>query len=163
MAAAGLRDHIVGKRCRVVGADQAEIVRRREGEVDERLVQLALGQLGGGSVGPDRLADAAHPASGAGIVGNEPAPGRDDARRVAPDHLHVDQVNIRGATAERGPQELELARADHHQDRLAALETAMNESQRAVDELIVAVVKNGFMMKGRGTGHSGVHDWVIPM
>jgi hypothetical protein len=67
-------------------------------------------------------------------------------------------VNIRRATAERGAQELELARADHHEDRLAVLEAAMNEGQRAVDELIVARVENGFVMKGRGTGHCGAHD-----
>ena len=87
------------------------------------------------------------PASGPGVVGNE----RLQAGMIlpgSPAHFHVDPVNIRRATAERGAQELELARADHHEDRLAALEAAMNERQGAVNELMIALVKNGFVMKG---------------
>ncbi len=89
------------------------------------------------------------PASAAGMVGDEPAPRRDDARRVATHHLHVDEVHLRGAGGERLAQELELARADHDQHRLIALETVMDEGQGAVDELIVALVENGLVMKGR--------------
>ena len=97
----------------------------------------------------------------AGVLRHEPAPGRDDARRVAPDHLHVDQVHVGGATGERRAQQLELTRADHDEHRLAARETLMDEGRGTVDELIVALIKNGLVMKSRGT-HSGAHELVIP-
>ena len=83
------------------------------------------------------------------MVGDEPAPRRDDAGRVAAHPLHVDEVHVRGAGAERLAQELELARADHDQHRLTALETLVDEGQGAVDELIVAFIENGLVMKGR--------------
>jgi hypothetical protein len=37
----------------------------------------------------------------------------------------------------------------------------MDEAQAAVDELIVTLVKDSLVMKGRGT-HGGAHQWVIP-
>ena len=60
-------------------------------------------------------------------------------------------MDVGGLTGERRAQQLELALADHDQDRLAAREAGMNEGQGVVDELIVALIENSLMMKGRGT------------
>jgi hypothetical protein len=57
MAAAGLLEDVLRKRLRVVRADEPERVRVGEGEVQERLVPLALDELVRAALGEDRLAD----------------------------------------------------------------------------------------------------------
>ena len=73
----------------VVRAQQPEVRGAREGEVEQRLVALALDELVGAALGPDRLADAPQPAPSPGVGVDELAPRRDDARGVDADLGHV--------------------------------------------------------------------------
>src|SRR6185436_9586871 len=68
MAAPRLLDHIPGERVRVVWAQKAPGRAAVEGEVEERLVVLALHQLVRGAAGPDRLADAAEGPAGRALL-----------------------------------------------------------------------------------------------
>src|SRR5579884_1394208 len=79
------RDDIRVEACRVVRAQQPPRRTLVEGEVQQRLVLLALDQLGRAAARPDRLADAAK-AMRRALVPDDPfLPGRDDPGRVAAD------------------------------------------------------------------------------
>ena len=65
-----------------------------EGEVEQRLVALALDELVGAALRPDRLADAAQPAPAPGVGVDELAPRGDDARRVGADLGHVGEGHV---------------------------------------------------------------------
>jgi hypothetical protein len=147
-----LRHHVGGQRRGVVGTDQPERVGGGERQVDQRLVQLALLQLVGPAVGPDRLADAAHPAAASRprVRGHEARPLGDDAGRVAADHFHVGEEHLVRALAQRAPQEVEFPRPDHHEDGLVPLEPLLDEVAATLGELAVAGVEEGLVVKGRG-------------
>jgi hypothetical protein len=156
MAPARLLDHLVRERGGVIRADEPERVGGRERQVDERLVQLALRELVGRPLSPDRLADPAHAAAVlGGVVGNEAAPSRDDARGVAADHLDVRELHVVRALAKRLAEERELPRPHHRQHRLAAVETLLGECAARGDEVLVAVVEKRLVMEGRGGSHRG--------
>jgi hypothetical protein len=111
-------------------------------------VQLALLQLVRLALGPDRLADAAHAAAArARVLRQEAGPGGNDPRRVPAHNLHVLQMHVARPLAQRLPQQLELARADHDQHGLAALESGQHEVAAAVDELAVAGVEEGLVVE----------------
>ena len=81
-----LLQHFVAEGAAVVGAEQRPGRGRREGDVEQRLVALALVDLGGLAPGPDRFADAAHRPAAALV--DELAPEGDDPGRVAAQLLH---------------------------------------------------------------------------
>ena len=54
----GFVDDVGSEGVDVVGAEQPEVLGTREGEVEQRLVALALNERLGAAAGPDRLADA---------------------------------------------------------------------------------------------------------
>ena len=60
MGAPGIRHDLVVQATVVVGAQQPPVAHTGEGEVQQRLVAVALVDLGGRPSRPDRLADAAH-------------------------------------------------------------------------------------------------------
>ena len=69
-----------------------------------------------------------------------------------------------GASAEGVAQQPELPRAHHHErPARRAPGRSSNEGHASGRRTRSSpVVEDGFVMKGRGTGHSGVHNWVIP-
>jgi hypothetical protein len=75
-------------------------------------VALALDELVGAALSPDRLADAPQPASAAGVGVDELAPGGDDARRVDADLGHVGEVTRSAALARALAQTRDLRGAD---------------------------------------------------
>ena len=85
-------EHVRVEALDVVGAKQREVGGVGEGEVEQRLVVVALGQLGLAAPGPDRLADAPDRAAVLAL-GDEVAPGRDDAGRVASEGCHVGEAD----------------------------------------------------------------------
>ena len=89
VAAVRLGDHVGSQGLDVVRAQQPQRDVRLDREVEQRLVDLALGDLGGPAAGPDRLTDAAHRAAAGAVLVEEAAPGGDDARRVVADLRHV--------------------------------------------------------------------------
>ena len=103
-----LRDHRRGQRLGVVGAHQPEAVGAREGEVQQRLVPLALDELVRVPGREDRLADPAQPHAGLGVLVDELLPGGDDSRRVPADHVHVRELHAVGVRPERRTELLEL-------------------------------------------------------
>ena len=54
-------------------------------------------------------------------------------------------------------QKLELSAPHHHQHRLAALQAVLDEGTRALDELVIARVEHGLVMKGPRGGHGEAH------
>ena len=70
-----------------------------EGDVQQALVAMAFGHLGGAARGPDRLADPATARAGMGV--DELAPGGDDARRVRADIVHVGELDVLGVAPQR--------------------------------------------------------------
>ena len=121
-----------------------------EGEVEQRLVALALDELVGAALGPDRLADAPQPAPRAGVRVDELAPRRDDARGVDADLGHVGEGHPLGGV---GPELLAQPAI------FAALTTTSvgslrchriaQERQRPVDEAVVAGVEQGLVTESR--------------
>ena len=84
MTVVGLGDDVGAESLDVIRAQQPEVLGAGEGHVEQRLVALALDELVGGAVGPDRLADTPQPAAAVGVGVDELAPGGDDPRRVVP-------------------------------------------------------------------------------
>src|SRR5581483_8082053 len=76
------RDDIRVEARRVIGAQQPPRRTLVEGDVQQRLVLLALDQLGRAAAGPDRLADAAEAVDRALMPDDPFLPGRDDPGRV---------------------------------------------------------------------------------
>ena len=140
--ALGLLDHVAVEVRGVVGADEVEAVGVGEGGVEQRLVALALDELGGAAAGPDRLADAAQRA---GAAADEVAPRRDDAGRVVADVAHVDELDALGGGAEALAQRPQLRRleGDHH--RLAGGDALLDERGDAVQERLGAGIEHGFV------------------
>ena len=140
--ALGLLDHVAVEVRGVVGADEVEAVGVGEGVVEQRLVALALDELGGAAAGPDRLADAAQRA---GAAADEVAPRRDDAGRVVADVAHVDELDALGGGAEALAQRPQLRRleGDHH--RLAGGDALLDERGDTVQERLGAGIEHGFV------------------
>ena len=92
----GLLDDVGAEGVDVVGAQQPEVLGAREGEVEQRLVALALDELVGAALRPDRLADAPQAAPLAGMGVDELAPRGDDARGVGADVGHVGEGHVLG-------------------------------------------------------------------
>ena len=153
MARLGLRDHGVVEVRRVIGADQVEVRGVGEGHIEQRLVALALDQLGRAAVGPDRLADPAHRAPGGGVLVDELLPGGDDARRVGPELGHVGEHDPVGVLAQPRAQQLDLLRPDRDHDRLARGDRVADEGSGARDEGLGAVVEHDLVPEGGGVRH----------
>ena len=117
MAAARLVDGAVAQRRDVVRAQQAERPGVGEGDVEQRLVQLALDELGGAATGPDGLADPAQ--RPLRVLVDEVPPGGDDAPGVAAEHRHVRELHGVRVGAEGRLQARDLLRADGDEHRLA--------------------------------------------
>jgi hypothetical protein len=111
-------------------------------------VALALDQLGRGARGPDGLADPPGVAAAVGD-GDEVAPGRDDAGRVGSDVGHVGERDQVGVAAEGRPQQPDLGRAHHHQDRLAGGDAVADEGEGPGQEADLAVVQQRLVPEGR--------------
>ena len=157
-----LRNHVLGKRGGVVRADQAELVRGREGEIDERLVELALAQLVRVAVVP-RSARRCHAClhrcrRGRQRSGSTP----DDARRLRP----TTSISARCTLSARVPSASRSSSSFREptldEDRLVALKPLLHERARTLDEFVVARVEDGLMMKSRRGDHRGAHATVIP-
>ena len=78
VAAKRLLDHRAGELRDVVGTEEPPRRRVGERDVQERLVPLALDELVGGALRPDRLADSPHRPVVAQMLLDELLPGRDD-------------------------------------------------------------------------------------
>jgi hypothetical protein len=118
VADVGLADDVGVEGVDVVGAQQPEVLNAREGEVEQRLVALALDELVGAAIGPDRLPDApqATPLPAMGV--DELTPCGDDARRVDADLGHVGEGHAVGPGAELLAQAGDPGGADDDERRL---------------------------------------------
>jgi len=152
MAAARFGDDRGRQRGGVVGAEQAEVRRGREGEVEEGLVALALDQLGGTAPGPDRLADAAR---GRVVLaaGHEVAPDGDDPRRVRADVGHVRKAHAVCPALERGHEGGDPVGAQRHQHPLPAAQALLEERYGPRQERVLIGVEDGLVMKPRHPIH----------
>lgn len=89
MAALGLGKHRGSERGHIVGTQELETLRVREGEVEQPFVPLALEELGRAPLSPHRLADAAQADAGAAVLADKVTPGRDDPARIGANIGHV--------------------------------------------------------------------------
>ena len=119
VAAMCFLEHIVGKRTVSYGQEQMKARPISEGEVEKRLMTLALDQLRRATVGPNRLPDTAdHTTS---VFVRELAPCRDDAARIGSHLRHIGEADDAGLADERVPQRLDLGGGQHGQRRLPRL------------------------------------------
>jgi uncharacterized membrane protein YcaP (DUF421 family) len=84
-----LDEDVVRERRGVVGTQEPPGRAIVEGDVEQRLVPMALRQLGLAATGPDGLADAAQRPAQAPVRRDEVVPRRDDARGIASESLHL--------------------------------------------------------------------------
>ena len=147
VAAARLVDDGLVERRHVVGTQQPEVARVGEREIEQRLVELALDQLGRAASGPDRLADAA---DRAGVGAREVAPGGDDPRRVVAQHGHVDELDAAGVGADLAAQRGDALRTDRDEHRLASGKPFAEEGHGAGEEAVGAVVQQCFVAEHQG-------------
>jgi hypothetical protein len=182
VAVVGALDDVGAERCGVVGAGEPEVGGVGEGEVQQALVALALHELVGAALGPDRLADAAQGPPGRLVAIDELAPRGDDPRRVGADggHVleldvaggHVLELDVAGIAVERSPQPVDLRGADDHEDRLAPGHRRADERQRRGHEAVVTGVEQSFvaepalrallLLLSRGRTHLPVHAPGVP-
>jgi hypothetical protein len=141
MAAVGLLDDVGVQRVDVVGAQQPEVLGAREGEVEQRLVALALDELVGAALRPDRLADAPQPAPLSGVGVDELAPGGDDARGVGADVGHDGERHALGLGSELVAQAGDPGGADDDEDRLAGRDRVADPGERPLQEAVIARVE----------------------
>ena len=113
----------------VVRADQRERARGREGQVEERFVPLALGNLLRRPPCPDRLSDPVERLAAAAMAGNEVVPHGNDASGVPAGRLHVDEFDASRSGAEPAAQSLLARREDGDEHWLVALDRACHERQ----------------------------------
>src|SRR3981081_3849085 len=78
-------------------------------------------------------------------------PGRDDARRVAPEHAHVREAHTPGTLAEGLSQELQVGLARGHEHRPLPLERPVDQRQRSREELIGPGIEERFVAKVAAT------------
>ena len=140
MAAARLVDHVLVERRRVVRAQQREALVLGEGDVQQRLVQLALDQLGAAAAGPDRLADAAHRPRGRATKSRQAGMIRAGLwpSTAMSTNSHVARRRARA-------QRRDLLRADRDEDRLVALEALTDERERAGEQVVGTFVEERFV------------------
>ena len=129
------------QRIGVVRADEPEASRSGEGEVEQRLVSLALDELLGRARREDRLADPAQPRPAIGVPVDELPPGGDDPRRIGADGRHVTERDRRRVRSQRLAERVELGRERDHERRLTRVQAGPDETGAGVDELIEADVE----------------------
>jgi hypothetical protein len=131
--------------CGVVGAQQPERRRARKGEVQERLVVVALDQLGRRTARPDRLAD---PAQRPPVVRvDEVTPRRNDPCRIASQRGHVDELHRVGLGSQLGLQRSGALRTHGDQDGLPGPHPVADERNRPGQELVLAGIQQRLVMK----------------
>jgi hypothetical protein len=134
----------------VIGADQRKRAGVCEREVEQRLVPLALGDLLRRALRPDRLADPVQPLAAAGVPVDEVAPHGDDAGRIAPCGLHVDELDASRGVAEPAAQRLLAGRQHGDEHGLVALDGGHDERQYGLGESLRAAIEDRVVTKGRG-------------
>ena len=140
-------DDIRGERRRVVRTQQAPRGAVVEGQVEEGLVVIALGNLGLGAPRPDRFADPAAASSGGGALVHELAPGRHDQRRIATELVDIGELDSLALAVQMVLQEVDLAGLDRHHDRLVRCHRVPDERQGSRQEVSLVRVEEGLVFK----------------
>jgi hypothetical protein len=102
----------------VIWAQQLPGLATVESDVQKRLVTLALGQLRIAAPGPDWFADAARRTLVGGMFLEEATPGGNDARRVAPEYVHIRKVHEFGIVFQCLSQQFDPGTRHSDEDRL---------------------------------------------
>src|SRR6185312_16629355 len=131
-----------------------------EGDVQQRLVQLAFGEFGPGPPGIHRLTDPVQ-LPGAVVRPHEFPPGGDDPRGVAADLGHVGEPDPAGPGAEVPAQQLYLLAAHYDQRRGALGDRAAQERpgrgaefrRAGVQQGLVPVAACGWLHRGAIHAH----------
>ena len=134
-------DHVVVESLHVVWAQKAPRLTAIEGEVEQGLVALALGQLLVAALRPDRFPDAPYGAAVECTLIQEAAPTRNDARRIAAQHVHVRELDARGIVSQRLLQQLDSVAGDSHKHGFLAGKRLADERQRAAEEPLIARIE----------------------
>ncbi len=134
-------DHLGVERSGVVRAQERGGTGFGERQVEQRLVPLALHELGLAPTGPDRLPDAPDPPAGGRAPVHELTPRRYQARRVESDLAHVGEMDLARVACELRSEQLDLGLVDDHHDVIAGSERGLDEREDAGHELIVTVVE----------------------
>jgi hypothetical protein len=146
MAACGLLQHRLGQRVSVVRAQQPQRGVGLDRQVQQRLVQLALDELGRPPTGPDRLTDASHrPVPAAALVDERPPRG-DDPSRVGAELSHVDVLHAWRVGADRGLQLHQPGQRDGDEHRLPQRDRVEHERHGAGEEVVVSAVDEGLVL-----------------
>src|SRR5256885_1369092 len=83
--------------------------------------------------GTGRFPDARHGAAVERTLIQEAAPSRNDARRIAAQHVHVRELNARGIVGQPLLQQLDSVAADSYKHGFAAGKRFADERQRAAE------------------------------
>ena len=143
VALARRREDVLGQARLVVRADQRERAGACEGQVEQRFVALALGDLRCRPLGPDGLADAVEGLAAGRIARHEIVPDRDDAGGIPAGRLHVHELDPLRRGSELVPEGL-LACGQHGDEhRLVALDRCRHERQDGGQEATLAAVEDG--------------------
>jgi hypothetical protein len=133
VAAARFVDDVPVERRRVVGTHQSEAAAPGEGDVQQRLMALALDELGRAAFRPDRFPDP--PQGTVPVLAYEVAPCRDDASRVRSHICHVGEEHLTGISLEPLPKKVDLSRADDDEHGLGRPYRIVEEGRGSGDEL----------------------------
>jgi hypothetical protein len=119
-----------------------------EGQVEQPLVALALDQLCGGPLGPDRLADPAYGGALGEVLPHELPPGRDDAGGVAPEPRHLDELERLSLAVQLLLDLLSLVSTDRHEYRFPRRDSVADEGHGAGQELVHAPIEQSLVPEG---------------
>jgi len=137
----GTGQDVLGQGARVVRAEQLEVADDVvERHVQQRLVQLALLELGGRPTRPGRLTDPSDVLSR--VSCHEVEPGGDDPGGVPADLHHVEELHAAGVLAERRGQRLRPVRELGDQDRLVVSEALGDERDDLLDQVVEPPVED---------------------
>ena len=137
----GFLDDARVERSDVVGAEKTEGGRVCKGQVEERFVPVALGELRVVAPVPDRLTDPADRLPAGTVLVDELVPRCDDPRRVRAHLRHVGEKHPVGVLAERLTETVDLVGVQDDEDRLAGLDAAPNELNHPSKKLVRAPVE----------------------
>ena len=137
MTPVGLGDHVLAEPGGVVRAKEREGPGIGEGHIEQRLVQLALDDLGLAPARPDRFTDAPDARTGRGVRLDELPPRRYQAGGISADLVHVREVDVPGIAAELRSHQPDLLAVEGDDDRIVRLEGALDERNDARQELLL--------------------------
>src|ERR1700694_3723773 len=149
MVVLGVGDDSRVERCCVIGTQQPERYGVVEGDVEQRLMTMALGQFVGTAFGIDRFSDTTEAVALANVGVHKVTPGWNDASRIGAHVGHIGELNVPRSPPESRAQQTDLLGAHHDKGGLTGRDAVSNKARCASQELVLSGIEQRLMPVAR--------------